>query len=290
MTISGKVPVSVIVPTRDEERNIAACLASLDWADEIVVLDSHSRDRTTEIAVAHGARIVTRPFDDFATHKNWALDSIELRNAWVLLVDADERASPALAAEIATALARADACNGYYIPRRNVLWGGRLRSAAPDYNLRLLRRGKGRYENRLVHEHVLIEGPAGYLVNALEHRDEKGFERYIDRHNTYTSLEAVEIWRARHGIGAADRLKGAPFRRGPEGRRVLKTLSHRYLPLRPLFFFLYLYVVKGGVLDGRRGFRYAAIKAFFEYMIEIKLEELEDRGSALHLKYKAHLD
>ena len=144
------VPVSVIVLTRDEERNIGECLDSLAWAGDIVILDSHSTDRTVEIAEARGARVVERVFDDFSTHKNWALDHLELAHPWVLLVDADERATPALAAEIAATIARSDARNGYYLARQNWVWGKPLRCMFPDYNLRLLRRGKGRYENRIV--------------------------------------------------------------------------------------------------------------------------------------------
>ena len=284
------VPVSVIVLTRDEERNIGECLDSLAWAGDIVVLDSHSTDRTVEIAEARGARVVERVFDDFSTHKNWALDHLELAHPWVLLVDADERATPALAAEIAATIARPNARNGYYLARQNWVWGKPLRCMFPDYNLRLLRRGKGRYENRIVHEHMVIDGEAGYLRGFLVHRDAKGIERYIDRHNVYSSFEAVEVWRLLHGSNAAEISARNPFRRGPEGRRALKQFAYRYLPARPLFQFLWLYVGKRGFLDGRRGWRYCVLRMLYEYQVSLKLEELRDPDSPMSAKYRKYLE
>jgi glycosyltransferase involved in cell wall biosynthesis len=288
MSAAG-IPVSVIVPTRDEERNIAECLDSLAWAGEIILFDSHSTDCTVEIARARGARIVQRRFDNFSTHKNWALDNIGFAHPWVLLVDADERATPELAAEIGATIARPDACNGYYVARQNWVWGEPLRCLYPDYNLRLLRHGKGRYEDRIVHEHMVIEGPAGYLRNHLVHRDAKGIERYIDRHNVYSSFEAIEVRRLLDGRNGAQ-IGANPFRRGPEGRRALKSFAYRYLPARPLFQFLWLYVAKRGFLDGRLGWRYCVLRMFYEYQVSLKLEELNDPESPMSAKYRRYLE
>ena len=289
MNIPAKVPLSVIVPTKDEERNITACIDSLDWAGEVVVFDSHSTDATVAIAKEKGARIVQREFDSFARHKNWALDNIDLAHEWVLFVDADERATPALGAEIASVVDSRGMCNGYYVAGQNWMWGRPLRCIYPNFNLRLIRRGKGRFEDRVVHEHMVIEGAPGYLTNHLIHRDDKGMERYFDRHNTYTSFEAVEIYRARTGVADTGGLRAAFLRKGPEGRRLLKNFAYRYLPARPLFFFLYLYVIKRGFLDGRAGFRYAAIKMFFDYVTSIKVRELEDEDSPMRAKYRRHI-
>ena len=285
-----KTPVSVIVPTLDEERSIAACLESLDWADEVVVFDSLSTDRTVEIARAMGAVIVERAFDNFSAHKNWALDNLDLRHDWVLFVDADERATPGLAAEIRATIARPDALNGYHVAREYRLWGKRMRSMYPDWNLRLVRRGKGRYEDRIVHEHMVVEGPAGYLEHPLIHRDDKGIERWLDRHNHYSSMEAVEVWRMRRARRRGDALAARLAAHGPERQRRLKHFAYRHLPFRPLWRFLYLYVVKGGVLDGRKGFRYCVLKMFYEYQISLKLDELEDPRSPLREKYRGELE
>ncbi len=287
---NGTIPVSAIVLTLDEERNIAACLDSLERLGEVVVLDSHSGDRTVEIARARGARVVQRKFDNFSAHKNWALDNIDFAYDWVLFVDADERATGVLSDEIGTTISHAAARNGYYIAGENWVWGKAMRCIYPNYNLRLLRRGKGRYEDRIVHEHMVIEGPAGYLRHHLVHQDAKGIERYFDRHNHYSSLEAVEAYNLLNGKNSAGIGAANPFRRGPEGRRALKQFAYRYLPARPLFQFLWLYFVKGGVLDGRLGWRYCVLRMFYEYQVSLKLEELRDPDSPMSVKYRKYLE
>jgi glycosyltransferase involved in cell wall biosynthesis len=280
-----------LIPTRNEERNLEACLASVAWADEVIVFDSHSTDGTLDLARRAGASVVQREFDSFAAHKNWALDTIEFRHGWVLLLDADERVTAELAAEIRAAIARADAPAGYYIARKLIFCGRWIRHGGvwPDYNLRLLQRGRGRYEDRLVHEHVILDGPAGYLENPLLHEDDKGLERYIERHNHYTSLEAVEVLRLRANA-AGNRLAGDMRIAGPPRRRALKRAAQRYLPLRPMFVFLYMYVLRGGFLDGRIGLRYFLLKAVFDYLTEIKTIELESPDSPLRAKYGKYLD
>jgi len=288
---TSPVPVSVVIPTKDEERNIEACIASVAWAGEIIVFDSHSTDATLALAEKNGARIVQRVFDTFAVHKNWALDNIEFSHDWVLLLDADERLTDALAAEIRDAVARSDGPDGWYIARRNMFCGKWLRHGGvyPDYNLRLFRRGKARYEDRIVHEHMILDGEAGYFDNHLLHEDDKGIERYFDRHNHYTTLEAVEILRNRKRNTGA-RLGGSLGRQGPERRRALKNFAQTYLPFRPVFVFIYMYIFKLGILDGRMGLRYCLLKMFFEYEIELKVKELEIPGSPLRKKFSHLLD
>ncbi len=293
---SDKTPLSVLIPTRNEERNLAACLKSVDWADEIIVFDSHSTDGTLDLARAAGATIVQRDFDNFAAHKNWALDTIDFRHGWVLLLDADERITEPLAAEIKDVIKAAvgqaaSPVVGYYIARKTLFCGSWIRHGGvyPDYNLRLLRRGFGRFEDRLVHEQLLLAGAAGYFKNHLIHDDDKGFERYLERHNHYTSLEAVEIVRLRKGLGQTI-LGGDLSTPGPARRRWFKNFAQRWLPWRPLCVFLYMYVLKAGFLDGRKGLRYCLLKMFFEYQIEIKVRELNDPRSSLYRHYKAFLE
>ncbi len=284
----GVALVSAIVPTRDEEDNIAECLDSLlCWLDDVVVLDSYSTDRTVDLARSAGARVVCRAFDNFSAHKNWALDNVQLEHDWVLFVDADERITPALAAEIRAKVPDAPkTCDGYYIPRKTWFRGRWMRSMYPDYNLRLIRRGKGRYEDRIVHEHVVVDGSAEYLENPLIHRDEKGIERWLDRHNRYSSMEAFETWRTRHGHPAERSIEANLAVRGPQRQRFLKQFAHRFLPCRPLIHFLYHFFVKGAVLDGRRGFQYSLLRAFYEYQVSLKLQELAESGSPLRRKYE----
>ena len=140
--------------------------------------------------------MVQRPFDNFSSHKNWALRNLELRNEWLLFLDADERLTLSLREEIAVELSN-PSCPyaGFYIARKNYFMGRWIKHAGmyPDWNLRLFKRHLGSYEDRIVHEHVLLNGSAGYLRNPLEHNDFKGLARWLDRHNVYTSMEAMEI-------------------------------------------------------------------------------------------------
>ncbi|NKB20502.1 MAG: glycosyltransferase [Alphaproteobacteria bacterium] len=291
MSSSEKAPLSVLIPTKNEERNLEECIASVAWADEIIVYDSHSTDGTIAIAEKAGAKIVKRVFDTFAVHKNWALDNIDFRNSWVLLLDADERVTDLLAAEIKDAVKTQDGPVGYHIARKTVFCGTWMKHSGvyPDFNLRLIQAGHGRYEDRIVHEHMIVDGPAGYLKDHLLHDDDKGIERFFDRHNHYTSLEAVEIARARLKSGG-EKLGGNFFERGPQRRRALKNFAQRYLPFRPMFLFIFMYILKLGFLDGRMGLRYCLLKMFFEYQIVIKVKEMRDPNSPLYQQHKDILE
>jgi glycosyltransferase involved in cell wall biosynthesis len=283
-----KPPVSVLICTKNEARNLPGCLDSVAWAGDVVVFDSLSDDDTVKIAGQLGARVVQRQFDNFSAHKNWALDHVDFAHEWVLIVDADERVTPALAREIAAAVARPGETCGYYLARQNYFGGTWIRHGGwyPDYNLRLLKRGRGRYEARLVHEHVLLQGPAGHLKNPLIHHDYKGIERYFDRHNVYSSLEAVEARRTLTAPGQTQGLPALLGARGPERRRFLKNLAYRHLPARSLFKFIWMYFLKLGFLDGRMGFRYCLLHTFYEYQVSLKLNELQDPDSPLSQKYR----
>ena len=281
-----KVRISVLVPTLNEERNLDKCLSSVAWADEIIVFDSFSSDDTLAIAERHGARVHQRVFDDFASHKNWALDNLDFANDWIFILDADERATPDLAEEIRAVIADPDAHSGYYIARRNIFAGKWIRRANmyPDHQLRVFRKGRCRYEKRVVHEHMVCDGTTGILASPVEHRDYKGIERYIARHNTYSSLEAVAVTRWMRGLDDEE-LASDLFGSGPERKRAIKQFAYRFLPGRPLFYFLWMYVIRLGFLDGRVGLRYCLLRFFYELQIDLKLKELADPNSPLSRHY-----
>jgi len=289
-----KLPLTVIIPTLNEERNLPKTLDSVvGWAREVIVFDSFSDDRTADVAKAYGATFVQRRFDNYSTHKNWALENICFQTEWVLFLDADERLSPALRQEISDVLlAGGRDCDGYYVPRQVWFMGAWMKHGGvyPNLNLRLFRHALGRYENRLVHEHVILNGNVGYLTNDLVHDDYKGLEMYIARHNVYSSMEALEALKLRNCIG--ERNGGLSMRgSGLERRRLLKELSYRYVPGRPLFKFIWMYLLKMGFLDGRAGFRYCVLQAFYEYQISLKRIELEcDPQSPIRYKYNAPKD
>src|SRR5215813_7353760 len=154
--------LAVLIPTLDEELNLPECLDSVSWADQVFVVDSLSRDRTVEIARARGAQVAQHAFENYSRQKNWALDTLPFAHEWVLIVDADERVTTELRAEIEALLAR-PVHAGYYVNRRFIFLGTWVRHAGwyPSWNLRLFRHRLGRYDNRAVHEHVVLDGPPG---------------------------------------------------------------------------------------------------------------------------------
>jgi glycosyltransferase involved in cell wall biosynthesis len=269
------VPVSVLVPTLDEELNLPACLASLEWADEVFVVDSFSADRTMQIARAWGAQVVQHPFENYSRQKNWALDTLPFRNDWVLIVDADERVTPALRDEIA-AVVPTSPYHGYYLNRRFIFLGVWIRHAGwyPSWNLRLFRHQHGRYDDREVHEHVVLDGPAGYLRHDLLHDDQRGLEAFVARHNRYSTLEAAARFKAQQGAPDRARLPlrllGAPVER----KRYLRERIWPRVPAKPLVLFAYMYVLRRGFLDGRAGLALCLFHAYQEFMVGLKLAEL----------------
>jgi glycosyltransferase involved in cell wall biosynthesis len=280
-----RTPLSVLVPTLDEELNLPACLESLSWAGEVFVLDSFSHDRTAEIAREWGATVVQHAFEGYSRQKNWALDNLPFRNEWVLIVDADERVTPELRDEISCMLARGGDLAGYYLNRRFIFLGRWIRHAGwyPSWNLRLFRHALGRYDDREVHEHVVLHGRAGYLKHDLLHEDRRGLEAFVARHNRYSSLEAMARLKAEQA--APDRarlplrLRGSPVER----KRWLRERVWPHVPAKPIVLFVYMYVVRRGFLDGRAGLALSVFHAFQEFMVGLKLSELrrERDSSAL---------
>jgi glycosyltransferase involved in cell wall biosynthesis len=274
-----KTPISFIIPTRNEERNIRQTLWSvIEWADEVFVLDSFSGDRTIEIAREMGAHIAQRKFDTFSAQKNWALDNLPLRNEWVFFLDADERVLPPLQQEITDALsAHTAAYDGYYVPRLNYFMGLPLRHGGwyPNARLIFFKHRLGRFEDRIVHEHIVLSGKTGHLRHLLDHNDRKGLHQYFERHNVYSTMEAIEASRHLNRSDNAGQIAAKLFGTEPEQRRMLKQLAYRYAFCRPLIKFLWAYVLKRGFLDGRLGFRYCLLQSFYEYQVSLKLMELK---------------
>jgi (heptosyl)LPS beta-1,4-glucosyltransferase len=188
------IHLAAVVLTRDEEHHIGDCLDSLAWADERLVFDDFSTDRTGELAVSHGARVLQNPLESFAAQRNAALAAVDVE--WVLFVDADERATPALADEVRRVIAYRDDRTraGWWIPRHNYMIGHRMRGGGwyPDYQLRLLRRGHARYDpQRPVHEVVILDGEAGYLENPLIHYNYDTVAHFREKMGRYTAFEAA---------------------------------------------------------------------------------------------------
>ncbi len=235
--------VSVAMITFDAERRLEQVLRAAAFAREIVVVDSGSRDRTLELCRAAGARVVSREFRGYGDQKNFALGLAECD--WVLSLDADEVVSPALAREIA-ALPPDPPCDGYRIPRLNYFFGRPLHHGGlyPDRQLRLLRRGRGRFDQRPVHEAARVEGPVGRLRGELHHFSYDHLDDYFARFDRYTRLEAGRLTEACGG-------------RSPGPLALARGLC-----LRPAAKFLRRYLLKAGFLDGAPGLVAALLGSF----------------------------
>lgn len=283
---SNKLPVSVVVPVKNEERNITACLESVIWADEIWLVDSHSTDRTCEIAEQFGAKVTQFDYTSgFPKKKNWALQNLPFNHKWVLLLDADERVMPELQAEIAELLNCTDCADGYYINRRLIFLGRWIKHCGwyPSWNMRLFKHRLGRFERPHaedvenagdveVHEHVLLDGRAEYLKHDLLHEDFKSIYHFIERHNRYSNWEARVYSNLAEGESGASSVNASLFGSPIERKRFIKRLWSR-LPFRPLLRFVWMYVVKLGFLDGRAGLIFCTLMTMHEAVIAAKIYE-----------------
>lgn len=287
-TDAAKLPISVVIPVKNEEANIQLCIESVRFADEVFVVDSNSTDHTAEIAESCGAKVVQFRFRPGGSRKkNWALDNLPFRNEWVLLLDADERVTPELEAEIRAEFAGGPRVDGYYLNRKLIFLGRWLKHGGnyPSWNLRLFKHKLGRYE-RLetedlasagdveVHEHVVLNGNAGYLREPLLHLDYKDLHRFIERHNNYSTWDAKMRLHLLNGGRLSKAIQPRFFGSPVERKRWLKQLWV-HLPCRPLLRFLYIYFLRLGFLDGKPGFIYAVFKAIQEFHINAKMWEMK---------------
>jgi len=236
--------LSVAIITLNEEKNIRRTLESVKWADEIVIVDSGSRDRTVDICKEYTAKIIHQEWLGYAGQKNLAIDRTQ--GGWVLSLDADEPVEPALADEICDIIRMPEARDGYRIPRKTFFLGKWMKHGGwyPDLNLRLFRRGKGRYEERAVHEALKVDGTVGVTRNAIEHHTYPDLASYMSTINKYSSL-AVEVM-AQKGLPAS------------------KT-SWVSIVIRPLFTFLHKYVIRLGFLDGKHGLVLNIFHAYYVF-------------------------
>lgn len=276
------VGISILILTLNEEQNIDAVLDSVAAFDDVVVYDSYSTDRTVEIARARGARVVQRTFDNWAAHHNWSLANIDFKHPWIFYIDADERMTPALEAEIrAIAANPAEQHVGFYCGRKNFFMGRWIKRCYPAVPiLRFYKPPYVTYE-RLVNPITHVTGPVGQLREQFLHYNfSKGLTEWIDKHNKYSSAEALEAVRvADEGLArVGDLFRGDKAQR----RAALKRLAWS-LPFRPALKFFWLYFVKLGFLDGRPGYIYCRLLATYEYFIQLKVAEIRMKRAGRQL-------
>jgi glycosyltransferase involved in cell wall biosynthesis len=271
--------IEILIIAKDEEKNIAHALRSVSsWADRVFVVDSGSRDSTVKLSESLGATVVHQPWLGYAKQKNWALDNLPWQSDWIFILDADEIILPELRSEL-TAIAAKPAGqipeSGFYINRYFIFLGKRIRHCGyyPSWNMRFFKRGRARYEEREVHEHMVVDGNVGYLKGHMEHNDRRGLEVYMAKHNHYSTLEAREIVRQMvegRETGFDAKLFGNALQR----RRWIKHKVYPKLPAKWLVRFLYMYVLKLGVLDGLTGFRFCLFISAYELLIALKIQEM----------------
>jgi glycosyltransferase involved in cell wall biosynthesis len=274
--------LSILIPTLNEESNLSDCLASVKWSDDVVVVDSGSRDQTCAIAQAAGARVVQFQWNrQFPKKKNWALENIPWKHDWVFILDADERVTPELAQEIQAVMKNPKA-DGYFVNRRFMFMNRWIKHCGyyPSWNLRLIKHRLGRYErlhdadtgsgDNEVHEHIVLQGRTAHLQHDMLHFAYPDIHTWMEKHNRYSSWEA--------SVEVEGESPEAPGQIGSHlaARRRLREWSRR-LPFRPTLRFLYSYVLKRGFLDGREGFMFCRLLATYEMLSVYKARELRQR-------------
>ncbi len=262
--------ISVVIIAKNEARNIARCLESVAWSDDVVVVDDYSKDETRPIAEALGARVLAHRFESFAAQRNWALEEGGLRHPWVLMLDADEALTPALTARLNTAVAADSSVAGFLLCRKTMFLGRWLRysDGYPVWIMRLVRRGRARFVDS-GHGEVPAPPVDGVLKRIhepfLHYPFSHGLSHWLARHNVYSSREAELEAREPPQYRWRDILRGD----ATERRRALRNLGRR-LPMRPLLRFCHHYIWNGGLCDGRAGLAYSLLMAFYEEMIVLK--------------------
>jgi glycosyltransferase involved in cell wall biosynthesis len=250
--------LSVIIIALNQEDNIVPCLETVKWADEIVLVDSGSTDRTLELARDFTDRLYTIDWPGFGAAKNFALD--QATGDWVFSLDTDERVSAALREEILAVVKGDGTLAGYRVPRKNYFAGRWIRRLGwyPNYTLRLFQRGQGRFRERAVHEEVEVAGPVGFLQDPLDHYSYDSVSDYLSRQDRYARLAAREM------LG--------------EGRRP----RCGELFWRPLVHFFKLYVFRLGFLEGRLGYTLAVLAGLYNFLKYYYLRELFQEVNHVH--------
>lgn len=285
--MNTKVRVSILVPIKNEAANLPRCLGSVQWAGEIVVVDSESTDGSIGIAESLGATVHQFQFNGtWPKKKNWALANVPFRYEWVFILDADE-ALPESAEEEFRRIVDdpSSAHQGYWINRRFMFMDKWLKHAYyPNWNLRLFLHSLGRYEkltetatesgDNEVHEHIILRGSTGRLASEMDHFAFPSVDVFIEKHNRYSNWEARVNLDPHAGSKAGD-LQNLRVKT----RRLIKGLA-RHLPFRPLLRFFYVYFWQMGCLDGREGYYFARLHALYEFLSIAKTYELRKRRQA----------
>lgn len=277
------MPLTVIILTRNEERHIERCISSVrDIADRIIVVDSGSTDSTRDLARSLGADVFENPWTNHATQFNWALDQLGGDVDWVMRLDADEVVLPDLRSEIADRLsAMPISTNGIYVSRsmyfleRPIRWGGLF----PIRVLRLFRHGKGRCEDRWMDEHIIVDGETAEFRGGLIDNNLNSLTWWIDKHNGYASREVVDILNREFQFRPMETVASLSDGQQANVKRWIKENLYNRAPggLRAFAYFLYRFILRLGILDGREGIAFHILQGFwYRYLVDAKLLEVRN--------------
>ena len=252
----GRLPISVIITTYNEEINIEDCIRSVLWADEILVVDSLSTDRTVELARRHPVKLLEREYFGSAAQKNWSMDRVQ--HDWVLILDADERLTEDLAKEVLQLLVEGPQFYGYFLRRRNIVLGKVIRHSgwSTDKVIRFFHRAHGRYPDRRVHADLDIEGPTPVLRNPLLHYTFRSLDQYWEKLRNYAEWGAAQGFREERRAGVLE------------------------LAGRPIWRFLRTYFLQLGILDGLHGLVVCGLQAFGSFLKYARLWDYNVRARA----------
>lgn len=265
-----KLPISVIILTCDEEKNINGCLDNVSsWADEIFIVDSGSKDRTLEYAGKYTDKIYNHQFENYAKQRNWAQGALPIKNEWVLHLDADERISPELLSEFFKIFSASTIFDGFMMPRKTIFRGRWIRYGGhyPSYHMRLFKKDKGKSEERYYDQHYIVNGRTAVLKGDIINMVTSDINALINANKV--ALEAKEI------LFNDDRVINIKFRGNPiEHINWVRYKIYYRMPLfiRPILYFLYRYFLRLGFLDGEEGLAFHFYQGFlFRFLIDMEI-------------------
>jgi putative colanic acid biosynthesis acetyltransferase WcaF len=265
----------------------------IGWANKVMVLDSGSTDGSQQVARDLGAELFEHPWEGYAKQKNWGLDNLPFESPWVFILDADESITPELRDEIVRISSIPPEHveeAGFYVNRFLVFMGKRIRHCGyfPSWNLRLFKRGAARYEERPVHEHMILQGREGYLRGLMAHEDHRSLEYYIAKHNRYSTLEAETIFFGQKNGQSG--VQASLFGNAIQRRRYFKNNIYPKLPAKWLGRFIWMYFIRLGIFDGVAGLRFCLLISSHELFTALKLRELQQRFAKAAREGKAVQD
>lgn len=273
------VPVSVVILTFNEEKNIRDCIESiLDFTDNIFVVDSGSTDKTLEILATYPVQVLSNPFENYSQQRNWAIDTLKFKTEWILNLDADHRATEEFKVEVKNLFSNGIPINinGILTSRRTMFMGKWIKYGGhyPTYHAAMFRLGKGKCENKLYDQHFLVDGDTIKLKGDIIDMITESLSTFTQRHDKWSNLEALQQYTNK--VQLNDMIKADVTGNPIEKRRFYKNIYEKFpLFVRPFIYFFIRYFLKLGFLDGKRGLIFHFLQCFwFRFLIDAKIYEL----------------